>query len=125
MQKENKQFIELTNFWYNYVAQDHHKDKDCHFYVNQVFSYGQEPYWRIEHYGYIQELHKGLADTKYLSYEAAFNTLHTWLLDEVKDVIRFYKDYEPKPSLGGWDDYNHEGVKKLANKNLHIIDYEI
>lgn len=48
-----EEILELTRKWYNYVGQDHHKDKDCHWYVKKVWSYGQEPYFIAYHYGYI------------------------------------------------------------------------
>lgn len=47
--------IELTKKWYKIVILDHHKDRDCHFYINTVYSYGEKPYYRIEHYGYVAE----------------------------------------------------------------------
>lgn len=46
---------ELTDVWYKLIAKDHHKDRDCHFYINTVWSYGQRPYYRIEHFGYIND----------------------------------------------------------------------
>lgn len=44
---------QLTDLWYSIVNIDHHKDRDCHWYINKVWSYGNEPIYRIEHYGYI------------------------------------------------------------------------
>lgn len=43
----------LTAKWYKYVNLDHHKDRDCHWYIQKVWSYGQEPYYEAHHYGYI------------------------------------------------------------------------
>ena len=45
----------LTAFWYDYVGGDHHKDNDCHWYVEKDWAYGKVPQWRAYHYGYIFE----------------------------------------------------------------------
>lgn len=43
----------LTQKWYRYVNLDHHKDRDCHWYVTKTYSYGEEPYYEASHSGYI------------------------------------------------------------------------
>lgn len=43
----------LTSKWYKYVNLDHHKDRDCHWYIEKRWSYGDEPYYQAHHYGYI------------------------------------------------------------------------
>lgn len=47
----------MTKAWYEYVSGDHHKDRDCHWYIEQSWDYGETPTWTIKHYGYI--FHKG------------------------------------------------------------------
>lgn len=42
----------LTAKWYAYVNLDHHKDKDCHFYIEKRWSYGKRAQYRAWHYGY-------------------------------------------------------------------------
>ncbi len=51
-------FIKATKEWYDYVSQDHHKDRDCHWSLHEIerFSYGEKSkkkMWNIEHDGYI------------------------------------------------------------------------
>lgn len=43
----------LTERWYRLIGGDHYKDRDCHWYINSVWSYGQPVKYRVEHYGYI------------------------------------------------------------------------
>jgi len=43
---------ELTAEYYDLIGGEHHKDKDCHFYIEKIYSYGREPYWQFCHYGY-------------------------------------------------------------------------
>ena len=47
-----KTLTELTAEYYTLIGKDHHKDRDCHFYIQKKYSYGREPYWRFYHYGY-------------------------------------------------------------------------
>lgn len=47
------QITELSKEWYILIGRDHHKDRDCHFYINIVWSYGQKQKYRVEHYGYL------------------------------------------------------------------------
>ncbi len=34
-----QEIVDLSKIWYNFVSVDHHKDRDCHWYVEQYFSY--------------------------------------------------------------------------------------
>jgi hypothetical protein len=43
----------LTEKWYRYVNLDHHKDRDCHWYITKTYSYGDEAYYEAHHSGYI------------------------------------------------------------------------
>jgi hypothetical protein len=48
-----EEITELTTKWMKYVSLDHHKDRDCHWYITQTYSYGEEPYYEAHHSGYI------------------------------------------------------------------------
>ena len=101
-----KRLILLTNFWYDYVSCDHHKDRDCHFYIHKKWSYGKEPIYAVEHYGYMAELEW----TEYPTYGEALSALIEWLESEIKEV------YEHMPTLKTADDYNWQGVEKVCKK---------
>ena len=55
MKDKLKTITNLTNEWYQLIGRDHHKDRDCHFYINTVWSYGQDQKYRVEHYGYVAD----------------------------------------------------------------------
>jgi len=80
------QITELTKKWYSLIGQDHHKDKDCHFYINTVWSYGQKQKYRVEHYGY---LYKDVEETFDTYKEAA-----EYLLKTLKTMIKREKNIE-------------------------------
>jgi len=48
-----KEITSLSERWYKVIGGDHHKDRDCHWYINTVWSYGQPMIYRVEHHGYI------------------------------------------------------------------------
>jgi hypothetical protein len=45
----------LTDEWYRLIGKDHHKDRDCHWYINTKWSYGNSPIYVVEHYGYVHD----------------------------------------------------------------------
>lgn len=45
----------LTQRYYELVNRDHHKDRDCHFYILKDWTYGDAPVYKVEHQGYINE----------------------------------------------------------------------
>lgn len=53
MQKIIDEINILSEQWYELVGQDHHKDRDCHWYITTTWSYGLPPKYKIEHHGYI------------------------------------------------------------------------
>jgi hypothetical protein len=65
---------ELTEQWRQLVVKDHCKDRDFHFYINTVWSYGQKQKYRVEHYGY---LYKDVEETFDTYREAAEYLLKT------------------------------------------------
>ena len=48
-----EEIVLLTNQWINSISGDHHKDRDCHWYVTKTYSYGEEPYYQASHHGYV------------------------------------------------------------------------
>jgi hypothetical protein len=80
------QITELTKQWYIEIGKDHHKDRDCHFYINTVWSYGQKQKYRVEHYGYIfRDI-----EEEFDSYNAAA----TFLLNKIKEMIKTLESEE-------------------------------
>jgi len=85
MKETNKNKIrELTEAWYSIVSTDHHKDRDCHWYINTAYSYGEPPIYRIEHYGYI---YKSI-DEEHSTYEGAEKRLIEIISKAIERNIR-------------------------------------
>jgi hypothetical protein len=71
----------LTEEWYKTIGSDHHKDRDCHWTIAVKWSYGQEPAFVIEHYGYILRN----IEESYASYRAACFGLISMLEKFIKE----------------------------------------
>jgi hypothetical protein len=85
----------LTNEWYTLIGPDHHKDRDCHWYIETKWSYGQPPLYTIQHFGYILD---GIKET-WSTYELALERLKEMLTEEIKQY-RMYATNEDEET--GW-----------------------
>lgn len=79
-----KEVEQLTKEWYNLIGPDHHKDKDCHFFIEKQWSYGDAPKYFASHYGY-------LADDWVGPDRSTTKEAHQDLLDFLKLIISNYK----------------------------------
>ena len=122
----------LAKLWYRYVGLDHHKDRDCHFYVQKIWSYGDKPYYQCHHYGYIAEDFEGTkCDTLEEAQEElrdfvyfAIHKEYTWLLDCMDKINKgedgwSEEDREERQAgldvLAGWNDYRKNSKKWDGN----------
>jgi hypothetical protein len=90
-----EEITELTAEWYKIIGPDHHKDRDCHWYIETKWSYGQPPIYIIQHYGYIID---EVSET-WNTYELALVRLKEILTTEVKEYI---KDRDENFKETGW-----------------------
>ena len=96
----------LTERYYSLISKDHHKDRDCHFYINKIYSYGNEPYYEFEHCGYCNQIDNFFEDkkNKHLEHYQSF-------IKEKATTLEYCK----KTYL---EDQNNNGEKHyIANKN--------
>lgn len=99
IEKLEEQLLRLTDQHYEEVRRSgYYKDRDCHFFINKVWSYGDKPYWRIEHYGYHTDLddYCDYQDKEYNSYEKA-------LKDLVSVMTTIVADLREKEWVDSWD----------------------
>lgn len=59
MQDIESEIVRLSNIWMRFVGTDHHKDRDCHWYITKYYSYGEAPYYMAYHRGYIADDFEG------------------------------------------------------------------
>ena len=89
-----EEITELTDEWYFLIGKDHHKDRDCHWYIETKWSYGQSPTYMIQHYGYILD---EIQET-WKTYELALERLKKILTEEITQ----YKSYINDNEETGW-----------------------
>jgi len=83
-----KKITELTDEWYTLIGPDHHKDRDCHWYIETKWSYGQPPKYIVQHYGYIIDELQEQCD----SYDLALIKLKDILTQEIKQYRIYQTD---------------------------------
>lgn len=76
-----KEITELTDEWYYLIGKDHHKDRDCHWYIETRWSYGYEPVYVVQHFGYILDT----IEQEYDTYEKALEALKNVLVNAIKE----------------------------------------
>jgi hypothetical protein len=74
----HQEILSLTKRWQKLISSDHHKDRDCRWYIETVWKYGEEPKYYVTHYGYINDDIMISCPT----YEDALETLRS-VLDKV------------------------------------------
>ena len=96
MKTENR-IPELSVKYYDLISGEHHKDRDCHWSIETLWSYGKPPVYIVEHKGYLHETEKATFD----SYETAMAFLRDELIEAIEiekfnqaqiDGIRFPDD---------------------------------
>lgn len=55
MMGRTEEITALTARYYELVGRDHHKDRDCHWYVEKRWSYGGPPVYAVIHEGYCYD----------------------------------------------------------------------
>ena len=85
-----EEITKLTDEWYVLIGPSHHKDRDCHWYVETKWSYGQTPKYFVQHFGYILDD----INNEFDSYHEALIGLKTILEREVADYKKYSKEYE-------------------------------
>jgi len=100
----------LTKVWCKIISLDHHKDRDCHFYINKVWSYGEESVYRVEHYGYIGD---EIMSPDFLTYEEAEEYLEGKLRELISDEYEKARQIIEKKGESWW---SSDQTKKAKEK---------
>lgn len=90
----DEKIAKLVGFYYRTLV-DHHKDRDCHFYINTVWSYGRPAVYRVEHNGYINEF-----DDEFPTYAEAEEFLRSKIEELIRAEIKHSEQAEPDNT--GW-----------------------
>jgi hypothetical protein len=86
MNDTEQEFIKATGRWYEFVGRDHHKDRDCHWYVtkDEVYSYGEpskQSGYSVRHRGYIADDQEFWGETKELAMKEATDFMYDFMAE--------------------------------------------
>jgi hypothetical protein len=85
-----EEITKLTDEWYHLIGKDHHKDRDCHWYIETKWSYGYEPTHTVHHYGYILDK----IEEEFGSYDKALIGLRDILKEKIEDEKKSQEEIE-------------------------------
>jgi hypothetical protein len=114
-----EKIAELNEIWYSSIlgGGSGHKDRDCHFYITQSFSYGKPGQWSVAHHGYINHSYE---DTVWNSYEEAQLELIKLLKYSILEEVNWYLEHYGDPDWDQHEKYNLEQLEELKKKVLEI-----
>ena len=95
----DEEITELSDRWYWYVGNDHHKDRDCHFYVACTWSYGKPPTYQASHHGYVMESWESKEFATELEAKIA---LRDKLKNEVADALALLRERDKSGEIDEW-----------------------
>jgi hypothetical protein len=90
MENLTSEITTLTEEWYHLIGKDHHKDRDCHWYIETKWSYGYPPIYTVQHYGYILDN----IEEECSSYEEALTVLRDTLKEKIEEEKKSQKENE-------------------------------
>ncbi len=113
MNEMQQEIVRLSNIWMRFVGQDHHKDRDCHWYIQKYYSYGEKPYYVAWHHGYIADDFEG---TKCITLEEAEEELlnaikfeihkaKIWVSRNLEDITKLENGDGEEPFFGSSEEY--------------------
>lgn len=111
----SKEITRLSAIWYEFVNLDHHKDRDCHWFVETKFSYGNPPRFMAYHYGYVADEWFGPERATML---AALIDLRDKLRSLITDTLtRTRAEMDPNhPSHDNWGLSDREEIVRVLSK---------
>lgn len=114
--KQEYRIERLGKIWFEYVSQDHHKDKDCHWYIETSWSYGKGKKYTAYHYGYIFDGETIECDTYNHALQALIKIMKKAFIAELKYCEGVSKEKEE------YDEYKGRQAEWLIKRKLEIME---
>ncbi len=120
MNEMQQEIVRLSNIWMRFVGVDHHKDRDCHWYIQKYYSYGEKPYYMAWHHGYIADDFEGTkCDTLEEAEEELLNAINFQIHKAKKWVSR---NLEEAKSIGPDDEFYFMGSVEEYERMISILN---
>lgn len=104
------EIVRLSRLWCEAISLDHHKDRDCHWYITTKYSYGEQPTFAASHHGYIGPRFQGEERTTYAEAEA---DLRLQLLLAVEAEVSWARETLADPE--SWSHDRAEGLLRVLS----------
>lgn len=114
-----EKIIKLNTIWYHLIGPEHHKDRDCHFYITQKFSYGDTMKYIVEHNGYIKHDYE---DSEWNTREEAEVELITLISNIIKDEMMWSINSNPDKDNSAFKEIENE-VNNIVSGGNSYFDY--
>lgn len=108
----------LNEIWYSLLS-GHYKDRDCHFYITQTFSYGQKGKWTVAHHGYVNHSYE---ETEWETYEECQQELINLLYESIKVEVQWYLDHYGDLDWDQHPKYDEKGRWNIISKIDSIVN---
>jgi len=102
------EITKLSDLYYSLLQGNHHKDRDCHWSIEERWSYGNPPQYVLMHLGYI---YKDI-EIIYYTYDEALAGLNLHLNKAISSVVRTARDILASPEI--YDEYDVEYAKQTV-----------
>lgn len=112
----NEKIIALNTIWYELIAGEYHKDRDCHFYIYSHYFYGVDVQYMVEHKGYIKHDYE---DTYWNTLEEAEKELIRVIKEMIIQETSFYLEHYGDPD---WDQHGKYNKEQLENIGKRVLD---
>jgi hypothetical protein len=121
--KHNEKLIErLLKLWYELIGGDHHKDRDCWFFIEREYCTYKTPRWNIRHSGYIL----GDYNHEFSSFESAQEGLIEFLIEGcAKEIDTISKNEIEYPNSKDFIQKKLQELGQITQDQYYIAESEI
>lgn len=86
---------DLIETYNTLIVKDHHKDRDCHFYITKTYSYGHFVGWNVVHKGYCNSIEGNYGfDSEGEAENFLKETLSKWIDEELQSIKEYKAELE-------------------------------
>jgi hypothetical protein len=86
----------LLDLWYSIIGADHHKDRDCWFFIERDYCTYSQPSWSVNHRGYILGDHNESFETFEKAQEGLIEFLTESCAKEIDCIRNNINEYFPQ-----------------------------
>jgi hypothetical protein len=122
--EHNEQIIDrLLKLWYSLIGGDHHKDRDCWFFIEREYCTYEKPSWSVRHYGYILGDYTEAFETFEKAQEGLIELIAEACAKEIDSIRNNHDEYSPEKNAEYCDNKLKELEKIITDQ--HYISEKV